>query len=72
MASTAISRDFVSLIAEEMALGVETAVDCWMSEVESALSDVHLTTLGRLNAVRDVLDRYKQLTGKHELNSQAS
>ena len=71
MASTAISRDFVSLIAEEMALGVETAVDCWMSEVESALSDVHLTTLGRLNA-RDVLDRYKQLTGKHELNSQAS
>ena len=65
MASTSISRDFVSLIAEEMAVGVETAVDCWMSEVESALSDVHLTTLGRLNAVRDVLDRYKQLTGKH-------
>jgi hypothetical protein len=46
MASAAISRDFVSLIAEEMALGIETAVECWMSQVECALTDVHLTTKG--------------------------
>jgi hypothetical protein len=72
MASTTISRDFVKVIAEEVMRGVETAVECWMSDVECALTDVHLTTLGRLNAVRDVLDRYKQLTGKSELNSQAS
>ena len=68
MASTAISRAFVTLIAEEMARGVETAVECWMSQVECALSDLHLTTLGRLNAVQDVLDRYKHLTGKGALN----
>jgi hypothetical protein len=72
MASTDICRDFVSMIAEEMALGVETAVECWISQIECALSDVHLTTLGRLKAVQDVVDKYKQLTGKGELTSQAS
>jgi hypothetical protein len=44
MASAAISREFVSLIAEEMALGIETAVEGWMSQVECALTDVNLTT----------------------------
>jgi hypothetical protein len=72
MASTVICRDFVRMIAEEMALGVETAVECWMSQIECALNDVQLTTMGRLNAVKDVVDRYKQLTGKGELSSQAS
>jgi len=50
-----------------MAIGVETAVECWMSQIDKALTDVHLTTLGRLNAVSEILDKYKRLTGKSEL-----
>jgi hypothetical protein len=72
MASTVIGRDFVSMIAEEMALGVETAVECWIAQIECALSDVHLTRMERLKAVKDVVDKYKQLTGKGDLTSQAS
>ena len=64
MASTAIDRELVQLIAEEMAYGVEMAVECWMSEIDEALTDVHLTTMGRLNAVREIVENYKQLTGK--------
>ena len=67
MATAVISRDVVNVIASEMASGVERAVECWMSQVEQALTDVHLTTLGRLNAVRDILEKYKNLTGKTRL-----
>ena len=67
MAASAINRQLISVIAAEMAVGVETAVECWMSQIEEALTDVHLTTLGRLNAVSEILDKYKRLTGKVEL-----
>ena len=69
MATSAIvgNRDLVRAVAGEMAIGVETAVDCWLSQIDQALSDVHLTTLGRLNAVREILDKYKRLTGKSDL-----
>lgn len=70
MATSAINtnRDLVRAIATEMAIGVETAVECWMSQIEQALADVHLTTLGRLNAVSEILHKYKRLTGKTELS----
>jgi hypothetical protein len=67
LAIAAIPRDVVDTIASEMANGVERAVDYWMSQVERALTDPGLTTLGRMNAVREVIDRYKKLTGKEEL-----
>jgi hypothetical protein len=50
-----------------MAIGVETAVECWLSQIDQALTDVHLTTLGRLNAVNEILGKYKRLTGKTQL-----
>ncbi len=59
-----INRDVIRAIAAEMAIGVEAAVECWMSQIEQALTDIHLTTLGRLNAVSEILDKYKHLTGK--------
>jgi hypothetical protein len=67
LATTAIATDVVDVIASEMALGVDRAVECWMSQVEQALTDVQLTSLGRLNAVRGIVDDYKRLTGKAEL-----
>lgn len=58
----------VLAIAEEMAQGVQTAVDCWMTEIDLALSNTHLTTLGRLNAVREIVENYKNLTGQSHLD----
>ncbi|MGZ4732692.1 MAG: hypothetical protein ACXVZH_11175 [Terriglobales bacterium] len=68
MATIAVKQDLIRVIAEEMAFGVETAVDCWMTQIDSALSDTRLTTLGRLNAVHEIVQNYKQLTGKVEFD----
>jgi hypothetical protein len=66
MATTGLNRDLVLAIAEEMAHGVQNAVDYWMIEIDLALTDTHLTTVGRLNAVREIVDHYKHLTGKDD------
>jgi hypothetical protein len=68
MATTALKRELVEVIAEEMAHGVKTAVDCWMTEIDLALANTHLTTLGRLNAVRQIVENYKYLTGQAHLD----
>jgi hypothetical protein len=68
LSSVAIPTDIVNVIASEMSSGVERAVDCWMSQIEKALTDVQLTSLGRLNAVHEIISKYKNLTGKTELS----
>jgi len=67
MNSAAMPTDIVNMIAGEMAAGVDRAVACWMDQIDQALTDVHLTSLGRLNAVRDIVTHYKKLTGKPTL-----
>jgi len=69
MSATAVNRDFVEMIAVEMSSCVDRAVERWMAEFDSALNNPRLTTLGRLQAVRDVVARYKNLTGKNESQS---
>jgi hypothetical protein len=69
MASISDDLSFVEAVATEMTCVVERAVDCWMAEVERVLEDPQLTTLGRLAAVRDIVERYKTLTGKTSLDS---
>jgi len=71
LASTVVPVEIVDAIASEMAVGVDRAVECWMSEIELALTDLHLTSLGRLNAVREIVDEYKRLTGKAQLKSRS-
>jgi hypothetical protein len=67
VATQASDRDVVLVIAEEMANGVQNAVDCWMTEIDLALTDDTLTTIGRLNAVREIIQNYKHLTGQEDL-----
>ncbi|HTA24938.1 MAG TPA: hypothetical protein VK763_15500 [Terriglobales bacterium] len=64
-----VPREIVDVIADEMAWGVERAVEYWMSQIEHALADRELTSLGRLYAVKDVVERYRELTGKTELEA---
>ena len=71
MATTAIPTDLVDIIASEMSVGVDRAVECWMSEIEQALTDIHLTSLGRLNAVCEIVNEYKELTGKAQLKDRS-
>jgi hypothetical protein len=68
MATAALNRDVVLAIAEEVAHGVQAAVDCWMTEIDLALTDSRLTSLGKLNAVREIVENYKHLTGQVRLD----
>jgi hypothetical protein len=70
MATAVITtRDFVDTIAAEVASKIDVAVESWMADVELALNDPALTTLGRMNAAKEVLDQYKNFTGKKQLQS---
>lgn len=68
MATQASERDVVRVIAEEMANGVQNAVDCWMTEIDLAVTDSTLSTPARLNAVREIIQNYKHLTGQEDLD----
>jgi len=72
LAATAIPTDVIDVIVAEMAMGVERAVEFWMSQIEQALTDGRLTTLGRLNAVRSIVEEYKCSTGKTQLVSRGT
>jgi len=63
-----ISPELITSLAQEIASGIDVAVESWMAEIENALQTDHLTTLGRVGAVREVLARYKTLTGKNQLH----
>ena len=67
MLATTPTSEFVEVVASELACGVERAVECWLGEIERAMQDQHLTTLGRLHAVQEVIARYKQIAGKDQL-----
>ena len=68
MATASIAtQQLVEAIAAEVAAGVEVAVESWMAQVEQALTDPELTTLGRMNAAREVIESYKALTGRRLL-----
>ena len=54
---------FIETVAAEMASGIDAAVECWMMQIEAALEDPRLTTLGRLHAVQDIVANYRALTG---------
>jgi hypothetical protein len=64
MASAVESSDVVGIIANEIALGVDRAVEFWMSQIDHALNDPHLTSLGRLSAVKEIVQNYRIVTGK--------
>ncbi|HZP62863.1 MAG TPA: hypothetical protein VFB28_05545 [Terriglobales bacterium] len=71
MSTAVIQRDIIDAIIGEMASGVDRAVECWMAQIDEVLSDSRLTSLGRLQAVRQVLEKYKQVTGKERLHRRA-
>lgn len=68
MPSAAIlEHEFVEVVAAELACGVDRAVESWLAEIEAALKDQHLTTLGRMYAVQEIITRYKLSAGKDRL-----
>ena len=58
LATMATDRALIEAVAAEMSEGIETAVSFWMTQIEAALLNPRLTTLGRLHAVQEIVQRY--------------
>lgn len=55
--------DIVSLIAEQIASGIDKAVGYWLGRVESELAGSGLTPAEQLRAIELVVQEYKEATG---------
>lgn len=58
MATAANDRDLLDAVIGEMHDGIERALGFWMTQIEDALQNPRLTTLGRMNAVQEIVNRY--------------
>jgi hypothetical protein len=59
VAIAASNRELIKAVVAEMSQGIDCALGFWMEQIENALGDPHLTTLGRLNAVRGIVQHYR-------------
>lgn len=57
----------VEAVAQQLSSAVERAVECWMAQIDGTQNDTRSTTLGRRNAIHDILETYKRSTGKTRL-----
>jgi hypothetical protein len=62
LATIASNQALIEAVIAEMTDGIDCAVDFWIGQIESALTDSHLTALGRLNAVQEILRQYRRHT----------
>ncbi len=67
MASTVVDREFIDVVAEEICIGVEAAVERWIAEIESVLQHPLLTDEDKIFSMSELVARYKHATGKKEL-----
>ncbi len=63
LAAVASNRALIEAVAAEMSTGIEGALRFWMSQIEEALRDPGLTTLGRMHAVQEILNCYHRAYG---------
>jgi hypothetical protein len=61
LATAATDRTLIEAVAAEMSDGIECAVSFWMKQVEDALLDPRLTTLGRVHAIQEIVKRYNNV-----------
>jgi hypothetical protein len=64
LASTAAQIDLVSLIAEQIASGIDSAVGYWLGRIERELASSGLTPNEQLRAIELILREYREATGK--------
>jgi len=51
--------ELIEAVAAEVSVGIDRAVSFWMTQIDDVLHDSRLTTLGRLQAVKDVVGNYR-------------
>ena len=62
MATTVVTPDFITAVAEEISFGIDRALRYWLGRIEIEVIDRSLTTADRISAIRKILEEYKALT----------
>ena len=62
MASSAVTPDFITTVAEEMSSGIDRALRYWLGRIELEVIDRSLTTNERISAIQRILEEYKTLS----------
>ena len=66
MATSAITGDFVSIVAEELSSGIDRALRYWLGRIEIEAIDRSLTSTQRVSAIQQIIEEYKSLAGARE------
>jgi len=64
MANSATERALIEALAEEVSAGIRCGVDFWLTQIEAVFGDKQLTTLGRLQRVRQIVEEYRRTEGE--------
>jgi hypothetical protein len=67
MSNTASRTDFVSIVAREISSGIDRALTYWLGRIEVELVDQSLPTAERMAAIREIVQEYKQVSGREEI-----
>lgn len=59
MGSAATRKDFVTMVAEEVAAGIHRGLDYWLGRIELETVDARLSPAERLSAIQKILSEYK-------------
>ena len=57
---TSADHELIDAVSAELCAGIDRALGFWMNQIENVLQDHRLTTLGRLQAIKDVVGHYRQ------------
>lgn len=66
MATIATDQALIEAVAAEMSHGIERAVNFWMTQIQDALHDPGLTTLGRVYAIQEIMKQYHAAENSEE------
>jgi len=59
MATAAADRELIEAVVAEMAAGIDCAVEFWMAQIDAVFENNQITTLGRLQAIREIVRNYR-------------
>ena len=63
MARSATRADFVTLVAEEVASGIDRGLRYWLGRIELEVVDRSLTADERISAIEQIVEEYKAVAG---------
>lgn len=72
MATSTLNREFIEAVASEMSNGIQAALECWMGKIERVLDNGALTTLGRLQAVKEIVADYRDMAEETSIEHRRS